>query len=280
MRSQTRNRTLCNFLILGLLLAAQATSAAGNKKLVTIKKAKVMAQRAIVESVVGLKIRSESLFANQPSDYNQIQSKVSASIKGIMFDTPKYDTQKDIAMVTAKIRLGSIKTVIGKPIHYDNVVISRVGFGTSSREFQPQLSSLRAAELSAYDEMAQLLVGQKLQSKTTVKDFVLESDEVRTKTLAALWGSEVKDYGWQEDGTAYVTLRLNAKWVKDILGQTTAFGDDNYLEATGYGAMEDNLHEEESFGQQGVGVEETSFDIPGASNSGNNEGGGGASVLH
>ena len=253
--------------------------AGGNKKLMTIKKAKVMAQRGIVESVIGLKIKSTSLWTDKNSDIYRIESKVAAKIKGIVFDNAKYDKSKDIAMITAKIRLGAIKNIIGKPIQYDDIVISRVGFATSSSQYAPQLAALRAAELNAYDEMAQLIVGQKLESNTKVKNFVLESDEVKTKTLAAIWGAEVKDFGWEEDGTAFITLRLNVKWVRDILGNTIQYSKDNYLEVTGYGATHDELNEaaSQSFGIKGQAVDDVDFNIPGSSS--NTDDTGGASIL-
>ncbi|MGR9052659.1 MAG: hypothetical protein ACU84J_08425 [Gammaproteobacteria bacterium] len=269
-------------LIMPLILTVASGNAwaGGNKKLMTVKKAKVMAQRGIVESVIGLKIRSTSLWTDENSDEYKIESKVAAAIKGIVFEPAKYDKTKDIAMVTARIKLGSIKNIIGKPIHYDDIVISRVGFATSSKQYAPQLAALRAAELNAYDEMAQLIVGQKIKSNTKVKNFVLESDEVRTKTLAAIWGAEVKDFGWEEDGTAFITLRLNAKWVRDVIGNTIAYTNDNYLEVTGYGATHDELEETEteSFGSRPKAVEDVIFNIPG-SGGGNSDDAGGASRL-
>lgn len=250
-------------LLLGLGLSSNAS--AGNKKLMTIKKAKVLAARALVESVIGLKIRSNSLWATKPDDYNRVQSKVAAEIKGINYDTPKYDSEKDIAQVTASIRLGSIKNIIGKPIHYDDVVISRTAFATSSKQYAPLLSALRAAELDAYDEMAKLIVGQKIKSKTEVHNMILENDEVRTKVLAAIWGAEVVKYGWEGDD-AFVQLRLNVKWVRDIFGQTIEYGNSNYLEVTGYGASVNDL-EEQADDEQGIVkgapiAEDFSFDLP------------------
>ncbi len=263
---------------LTLFMQIESSLAGGNKKLMTVKKAKVMAQRGIVESVIGLKVKSTSLWTDKNSNVYKIESKVAAAIKGITFDTPKYDKTKDIAMITARIKLGAIKNIIGKPIHYDNVVITRVGFATSSRKYAPQLAALRAAELNAYDEMAQLIVGQKIKSNTKVKNFVLESDEVRTKTLAAVWGAQVKDYGWEEDGTAFITLSLNAKYVRDVIGNSYAYTENNYLEVTGYGATHDDANETgtESFGTKAKAIEDVNFDIPGRAPVSEDTGGGAA----
>lgn len=256
---------------LALLMAmATADAFAGNRQLMTIQKAKDMARRAIVESVVGLKIRSNALWANRPSDYYKIESKVAAAIKGIKFDQIQYDKEKDIAKATAFIRLGSVENIIGKQVDYDDVVIRRTAFATSTPDYMPSLSALRAAELNAYDEMAKLIVGQKLKSETKVDNFVLESDKVRTKVLAAIWGSEVKEFGWTEDENAFVTLRLNARWVQDIVGQRIQYTEDNYVEVTGYGSPVDDMAGTtgtggagENFVRRSSTVESASFDIPG-----------------
>jgi hypothetical protein len=159
--------------------------------------------------------------------------------------------------------------IFGKQIDYDDVVVTRVGFATSSPDYQPQLSALRAAELNAYDEMAKLIVGQEMDSKSKVRNFVLENDKVRTRVLAAIWGSEVKDFGWQTDGNAFVVLRLNARWVKDIVGQRIKYTQDNYVEVTGYGSPVDDLNPAgtpaaTSFTRRSSVVEQTTFDIPGS----------------
>lgn len=225
-------------LIFCLIGMASEVWADGGKKLMTVRKAKAVAQRALVESVIGLKLHSNELWTNtSASDQYQVTSETAARLQGVVFDTPKYDSAKDIAMVTAKIRLGEVQNIIGKPVAYQDVVIARVGFATSSPQFAPQLQALRAAELNAYDEMARLLVGQEISGKAKMRNFILESDEVRTKTQAALWGAEIADFGWEPDGTAYVKLVLNAKWVSDILGRASAAG---VYEVTGYGATHDD----------------------------------------
>ena len=248
----------------------------GNKKLMTIQKAKDLARRAIVESVIGLKIKSNSLWANRPSDYYDIESKVSAQIKGIEFDKIQYDKDKDIAKAVACIRLGSVQNIIGKNIVFDNARICRVAFATSSPEYMPSLKALRAAELNAYDELAKIIVGENLASKTTTHNFVLKDDIVRTKALAAIWGAELKDFGWDEDVNAFVTLRLNAKWVRDIMGNVVKYST-NYIEVTGHGSPVDDLSDSTGSGQNFIrknsNVESTSFNIPkaGGTNTDNTE---------
>ncbi len=261
------NKLMMILVAIGLILP-MAVSAAGNKQLMTIQKAKDLARRAIVESVIGLKIRSNALWANRPSDYYKIESKVAASIKGIKFERIQYDKEKDIAKATAYINVGAVENIIGKDIDYGDIVIRRTAFATSTPTYMPALKALRAAELNAYDEMAKVIVGQDIASESRVKNFVLENDRVRTRVLAAIWGAEVKEFGWTEDGNAFVTLRLNARWVRDVVGQTIQYTEDNYVEVTGYGSPVDDMSDTvngtsaENFVRKKSSVEAASFDIP------------------
>ena len=251
--------------LLGLLASS---SLAGNKQLMSVQKAKDLARRAIVESVVGLKVRSNALWAERNSDYYKIESEVTASIKGVQFDKIQYDKSKDIAKATAHIRLGAVENIIGKQVKYNDAIITRTAFATSSPQYVPTLNALRAAELNAYDEMAKLIVGQKIESKTTVKNFILNNDRVRTRALVAIWGSEVKDYGWEGDN-AFVTLRLNARWVHDVVGQVIEYTDDNYLEVTGHGSFNDDYSDIQdaednttNYVHKQPAIEEATFNIP------------------
>lgn len=233
-----RQRDLLLLLIfIASSLVVTETIADGNKKFMSIRKAKAVAQRALLESVMGLKIHSNELWTTSDDDNYQVLVESTATIRGVLFDAPKYDSAKDIAMINARIRLSDIKDVINKSINYDDMIITRVGFATSSPQFQPQLQALRAAELSAYDEMAKLLIGQEISTKSEMKNFILENDEIRTKTHAVLWGAEVIEFGWEKEGTAFIRLKLDAKWVKNILRSKP--GQDVY-EVIGYGATHEN----------------------------------------
>lgn len=246
-----RHRCLVFLLIfIASNLVLTETIAAGNEKFMSIRKAKAVAQRALLESVMGLKIHSNELWTTSDDDNYRVLVESTATIRGVVFDAPKYDGTKDIAMINARIRLSDIKDIINKSIPYDDMIITRVGFATSSPQFQAQLQALRAAELSAYDEMAKLLVGQEISTKSEMKNFVLENDEIRTKTHAVLWGAEVSEFGWEKEGTAFIRLKLNAKWAKNILGSKTR---QDVYEVIGYGA----IHENNRLNVNEPGIEQT-----------------------
>ena len=239
-------RKLCLICVMLIALIGIQPTIAGNKKFMTINAAKVLAERAIVESVIGLKIRTSELVQDMVAIHQRIDAKTAANIKGVEFTDIVYDKAKDIAKVTARINLGRVRTIVGKTINWRNRNIERVAFATSTRANAGALKALRAAELDAYSQLAKRIVGFKLISNTTVENYILKSDEAKTRLLAAIYGANLVSYRWDADGDAYVKLSLQMGEVEDILGQKINYGG-TIIEVEGSGATKDDFNEKKDF---------------------------------
>jgi len=253
-------------LICAVGMTAIATNAfAGSKKLSTIAAAKVVAERAIIESIIGLKVRAKERVEEMVAKSVTIDAKTQAAIKGVRYEEIIYDKQKDIAKVTAYIKVGQVENIIGRRVDYGTQVIKRVGFATSTPANAGPLKALRAAELDAYKELAKQIVGFKLKSKTSVEDFILKSDKIQTKMMAAIYGAELANYRWDEDGDAYVTLRMKVSQVEDVLKQRLDY-QGQYIEVEGAGAQVDDFseaqHPNESYNSSSTQVKNGSLGIP------------------
>ncbi|MDX2145961.1 MAG: LPP20 family lipoprotein [Planctomycetota bacterium] len=119
---------------------------------------------------------------------------------------------------------------------------------------QQKLMAKRAAELDAYRLMAERILGLKLSSGTSVRDFVTESDEIRTSVEGFIRGVRIVETRYYADGTAEVdaevTLRQvvehlkkvrdevykDGRWTKEDLEQITRQTRDSVLRVTGSGA--------------------------------------------
>lgn len=263
-------------LSIGLLTAIGAQ--AGNKKMMTINAAKVAAERAIVESVVGLKVRSKESVQDLIAAQVTVEAKTAAAIKGIEYTDIIYDPAKDIAKVTAEIQVGKVENIVGRRIDYGNATVRRIGFATSTPDMAGPLKALRAAEMDAYKELAKKIVGFKLESGTTVENYILKSDDIKAKMMAAIYGAEMKGYRWDEHQDAYVVLELKTHRVVDILRQRLDYQGD-VITVEGQGAQTDDFS---SAQQQDGGylpspprIREGNLDIPtGATLDANREGGG------
>ncbi|BBK33040.1 LPP20 lipoprotein [Stella humosa] len=232
-----------------LAVVAAPAAAQGNKELMSIRMAQAMATRGITESIVGLKVRSQEVFFSDRSGETSVDTKIQAAVKGVKHGRPKYDAARDIAISEATITLGDVRNVIGKPVSYNNVTVRRIGLGTNTESSRPFLQALRAAEIDAYDQLARTIVGQQVDSRSRTENLVLVSDEVRTSVMAAIWGAEVKDYGWTEDGNAFVKMTLDVRYAKDVFGNRIKYTGPNVIEVTGQGAQRDDTRA--SMGQPG-----------------------------
>lgn len=214
----------------------------GNKRIMTVRAAKVLAERALVETIFGLKLRAvekvEDLVAT--SFKGTTESKTKALVNGISFEEVVYDPKQDIAKVTAVVQVGKIVTIDGIEIDLGNKTFRRVAFATSTPTNAGPLKALRAAELDAYKQLMKRIVGFELESHTTVENYLLKSELVKTKVLATLCLAEVTEYGWTDEGDAYVKMQINVSDIEGVLGEKL-LGSERVIEVIGEGAQEDNF---------------------------------------
>jgi len=233
-------------LVLTLAFTCQITQA-GNKKIMTVRAAKIIAERGIVESIYGLKIRSSESVENMIAAgfEGKTEVKTEAEIRGIKISEVVYDAEKDIAQATATIRLDKMANIDGQELDFKGKTFTRVGFATSTPAMANPLKALRAAELDAYKQLAKRIVGFTLESQTTVENYILTSDIVKSKVLATIYLSRVTDYGWDPQGDAYVKMSVNTTEVSEILGQQI-IDVDEVIEVEGQGAQGDDYQKAKS----------------------------------
>ena len=100
---------------------------------------------------------------------------------------------------------------------------------------QQRLMAKRAAKADALRNLAEMVYGVHINSKTKVKDFITESDTIRARLATVIQGAREVDYVQRPDGTAEVTVEITLGRVEDILGRRLLY-DGQVFTATGYGA--------------------------------------------
>lgn len=132
--------------------------------------------------------------------------------------------------------------------------------GWSGVTGQGRLMAVRAAEVDAVRKLGETINGIQISSKTKVKDFVTESDEIKSQMQAFLKGvKRVGEPTYNPDGTVEVhmavTLAQVIKQIKRIVKReytgssyqdieykkVTKFTKKKVIEATGYGAPPDKF---------------------------------------
>ncbi len=107
-----RKKEIISLIVLTLILSLSPSLFAGNKKIMSMQGAKVIAERALVESIYGLKLRATESVVDMvaASFQGSTESKTSAMISGVKFENSTYDAENDIAQVTASVSLESLSS--------------------------------------------------------------------------------------------------------------------------------------------------------------------------
>lgn len=228
------------FALMTLLLSS--ASFAGNKRYMTINAAKVLAERSLLEMVYGLKVKASESVENMiaSSFVGTTETKTLGLLKGVMYDEVIYDEEKDVAKVTASVKLTTITNINGETIDLKGKSYTRVAFATSTPSEAGPLKALRAAQIDAYKQLAKQLIGFTLESQTKVENYILSSDVIKSKIMATLVMADMNEYGWHPNGDAYVRMSLNLKDFKDVIGQGVS-GGASLVSVEGFGAQLDDF---------------------------------------
>ena len=235
------------------------------KKLNSTNCAKVLAERNIVETVYGVKMRFSEEVSNllEGTFLGDVETKTGKrQIKGIDFEPVRYDEVNDIAQATATLKLSNIADIVDKEFNIDKFpdkVIKRTAFATSTLETAKKISAIRSAEIDAYKNLYKKIGGFTLESNTKVENFILKSDSVKASVIGALMGADFVGFTWEgkgSDAVATVKLRVNVKELNEMLGENIVNYDKEFVEAEGQGAQKTaatTTQKKKEEGKQGLG---------------------------
>lgn len=75
---------------------------------------------------------------------------------------------------------------------------------SAQNDAQKRLMARRAAKVDALRNLTETIYGLQIDSQTTVRDFVTQSDLIRSRVSAVIQGAQEIDYRELPDGTAEV----------------------------------------------------------------------------
>lgn len=97
-------------------------------------------------------------------------------------------------------------------VNYEDGYIEAVGTGAPPEQYygkpQGRPMALRAAQVDAYRNLLETVQGVQIDSQTTVKDFVVESDVINASVSGLVKGAAVMNKSYLSDGTVEVTVRM------------------------------------------------------------------------
>jgi len=110
-----------------------------------------------------------------------------------------------------------VQTVVLGAVALGVVVPSFAQGAADAKSAQNKLLAQRAARVDAIRKLSERINGLQISSETYVKDFVTESDEIRTAMSAFLNGMREKSVKYDEDGTCSVTMEVTIETVVTTL---------------------------------------------------------------
>jgi len=114
-------------------------------------------------------------------------------------------------------------------VNYEEGYIEAVGMGAPPEKYygkpQARPMALRAAEVDAKRNLLEITKGVQIDSQTTVKDFVTESDVINTQVSGMIRGAKTVNKEYLSDGTVEVTVRMPLSGVAKAI-YPKAFADD------------------------------------------------------
>jgi hypothetical protein len=97
-------------------------------------------------------------------------------------------------------------------VNYEEGYIEAVGIGAPPEKYYGKPNArpmaLRAAQVDAYRNLLEVTKGVQINSQTTVKDFVTESDVINASVEGLIKGAKIMNKEYLSDGTVEVTLRM------------------------------------------------------------------------
>ncbi len=134
--------------------------------------------------------------------------------------------------VKAKIDLNSLNQALGKSIYGMTQSIIPISQSEYSKKFSAlaRVTTQRAAQVEGYRNLAEIIYGTVIKADTTVEDFAVKNDTVRTKVQGLVKGAQIVNTQYFSDGSMIVSLEIRGDLIPENLSSVTGdvFGK-NYL---------------------------------------------------
>ena len=198
----------------------------GNGRLMAMNAAKNDAYRQVAEQVYGLRIDAQTTVKDFVTQSDEIAVQVKAFIQGAKPVAQRYgsdliaecDVQMTLEDVITNLKRvadgyvkdGKFKGQVFEQIKQHSVIstISVTGFGTLAATEamlarikypmgweavtpQGRLMAMRGAQVDAYRLLGEQVIGLRIDAQTTVRDFVTESDDIRSSLEGFIRGIKV-----------------------------------------------------------------------------------------
>lgn len=240
--------------------------------------ARVDGTRLLAERIYGVELKGNTTVGDLVLQSDEVRTEVSRMIKGVAV-VEKADFKEDGSLeLVCAVKLRQVletisRTIKENPAAGGGVKVEDVEkvekknqdkildvVGNAAIPHSPghkKILAKRAAELDAYRNLAERLLGVQVTSSTTVRNLVLESDKVLARTAQMLRGAKPTAIEYEGDRACEVTMEVKVAEIFEIARRYApkAAGDPSVVEyerkyetvtfsETGYGSVREEGAEE------------------------------------
>lgn len=183
--------------------------------------AKMDALRNLAETVKGVQIDSTTKVEDFITKSDEIRSKIDMFIQG-----SQTLEEKELADGTWEVKVGlnlkPLEEIIKpeKPAQPATTTASTSSAPSPGPTLTPQQAKLmakRAAEMDARRNLLEYVKGVQIDSSTYVRDFMTQSDSIRSQIDGMVKGAQVIATRWNDDGTCEVDIQFDLANVKKLI---------------------------------------------------------------
>jgi len=181
-------------------------------RLMARRAAQLDALRNLAEKIKGIHITSRTLVRDFITESDEIQSRVEAIIKGAKIIEEK-ERDDGSWQVTVSLDMAPLAELVSESFKERR----QAPPPDSQRIIPPgqaRLMARRAAQLDAYRNLLELVKGIQLKSGTTVEDFMLKDDKIKSRVEGLVRQARIVDVQYLEDGTCEVTLEFDISRIR------------------------------------------------------------------
>lgn len=199
------------------------------ERLKALRVAELDGTRLLVERIYGVQLDADTTVYDLVMESDKIRSEVSRVIRGVSTtEEPEYLEDGSVQVVRA-VKLRQVLETISRTVREKegprglvkiediekverknkDTTIDVMGNGAlpDSKGLR-RIQAKRAAEVDGYRRLAERILGVRVLSNATVKDFVLESDEIRARTSQIVQGAKPVAITYDDDDSCEVKMQV------------------------------------------------------------------------
>lgn len=221
--------------------------AGGQARLSAERVAREQAYRSLIERIYGLPINSTTTVHDLILADDGIKTSISRSIVGVAEVKPTSYFDDGRLELDCAVAIASVKETLKREVEKKSIagitltekdwsdfeykttpkILIETGTGAlSNSEGYQRILARRSAELDGYRLLAERMLGVQVTSESSVKNFVLESDYIRSRVAGVLKGAKKKAVRYvTDDNTCEVDMEVNLVNVFEVIKSYSAKKD-------------------------------------------------------